>query len=207
MLFSVHSQKWKWAGHIARLKDNRWTRRCTEWQPRRGKRSRGRPSRRWQDDITEKEGTTWIRKATDRRRWKTFMEGYILQWMDKAQMKIKMNEDDGNHCDDAKTKRHTEKIIFTFLAVCLFSHELCLTGKALAAKSVNHTQYNLAAWFQGAGLLLFLTELRSQLLLTLFMTVTVCQLTSVPCRSKKPRGNAVAQPALTDLVTLGRWWL
>ena len=24
-------QKWKWAGHIARLKDNRWTRRCTEW--------------------------------------------------------------------------------------------------------------------------------------------------------------------------------
>ena len=61
-------QKWKWAGHIARLKDNRWTRRCTEWQPRRGKRSRGRPSRRWQDDITEKEGNTWIRKATDRRR-------------------------------------------------------------------------------------------------------------------------------------------
>ena len=77
-------QKWKWAGHIARVKDNRWTRRCTEWQPRRGKRSRGRPSRRWQDDITEKEGTTWIRKATDRRRWKTLMEGYILQWMDKA---------------------------------------------------------------------------------------------------------------------------
>ena len=77
-------QKWKWAGHIARLKDNRWTRRCTEWQPRRGKRSRGRPSRRWQDDIAEKEGTTWIRKATDRRRCKTLMEGYILQWMDKA---------------------------------------------------------------------------------------------------------------------------
>ena len=77
-------QKWKWAGHIARLKDNRWTKRCTEWQPRRWKRSRGRPSRRWQDDITEKEGITWIRKATDRQRWKTLMEGYILQWMDKA---------------------------------------------------------------------------------------------------------------------------
>ena len=77
-------QKWKWAAHIARLKDNRWTKQCTEWQPRRGKRTRGRPSRRWQDDITEKEGTTWIRKATDRRKWKTLMEGYILQWMDKA---------------------------------------------------------------------------------------------------------------------------
>ena len=22
-------QKWKWAGHIARMKDNRWTKRCT----------------------------------------------------------------------------------------------------------------------------------------------------------------------------------
>ena len=40
-------QKWRWAGHIARLKDNRWTKRCTEWKLRRGKRSRGRPSRKW----------------------------------------------------------------------------------------------------------------------------------------------------------------
>ena len=23
-------RKWKWAGHIARLKDNRWTKRCAE---------------------------------------------------------------------------------------------------------------------------------------------------------------------------------
>ena len=47
-------------------------------QARRGKRSRGRPNRRWQDDITRKDGTTWNRKATDRRQWKTLMEGYIL---------------------------------------------------------------------------------------------------------------------------------
>ena len=31
-----------------------------------------------------KEGTTWNRKATDIRQWKTLMEGYILQRMDKA---------------------------------------------------------------------------------------------------------------------------
>ena len=31
-----------------------------------------------------KERTTWIRKATNRRQWKTWMEGYILQWMDKT---------------------------------------------------------------------------------------------------------------------------
>ena len=65
------------------MKDNRWTKRCAEWQSRRGKRSRGRPSRRWQDDIT-REGTTWNRKAKDRRQWKILMEGYIVQWMDKA---------------------------------------------------------------------------------------------------------------------------
>ena len=72
-------QKWRWAGHVARMKDNSWAKRCTEWQPRRGKRSRGRPSRRWQDDITRKEGTAWNRKATDRGQRKTLMEGYILQ--------------------------------------------------------------------------------------------------------------------------------
>ena len=81
---NIMKQKWRWARHIARMKDNGWTKCCTDWQPRRGKRSRGWPSRRWQDDIARKEETTWIRKATDRRQWKTLMEGYILQWMDKA---------------------------------------------------------------------------------------------------------------------------
>ena len=81
------NQKWRWAGQKARMKDNRWTKHCTEWQPRRGKRPRGRPSRRWQDDKTRKEGTTWIRVATDRRQWKTLMEGYVLQYMDKAKTK------------------------------------------------------------------------------------------------------------------------
>ena len=77
-------QNWRWAGHTARMKDNRWTKRCTARQPRRRKRSRARPSRRWQDNITRKEGTTWNRKATERGQWKTLMEGYIVQWMDKA---------------------------------------------------------------------------------------------------------------------------
>ena len=83
------------------MKDNRWTKRCTEWQPRRGKRSRGRPNRRWQDDITRKEGTIWNRKASDKGQWKALMEGYILQWMDKAQVKGEIGkhqtEDNGRH--------------------------------------------------------------------------------------------------------------
>ena len=28
----VTNTKWKWAGHIARVNDNRWTIRSTEWQ-------------------------------------------------------------------------------------------------------------------------------------------------------------------------------
>ncbi|KOB73137.1 Endonuclease-reverse transcriptase [Operophtera brumata] len=43
--------KWKWAGHIARVKDNRWSERVLHWWPRDGKRERGRPVRRWGDDI------------------------------------------------------------------------------------------------------------------------------------------------------------
>ena len=96
-------QKWRWAGHIARTKDNRWTKHCTEWQPRRGKRSRRRPSRGWQDDIARKEGTTWIRKATDRRQWKAFVESYILQWIDKAWSKGEGRDQEDDQAEDGKT--------------------------------------------------------------------------------------------------------
>ena len=41
-------------------------------------------SRRWQDDIARNEGTTWNRKAIDRRQWLALIKGYIQQWMDKA---------------------------------------------------------------------------------------------------------------------------
>ena len=58
--------KWKWAGHVARMNDNRWTVRCTEWHVRNGERSRGRPRRRWHDDIQQWQGATWSRKARDR---------------------------------------------------------------------------------------------------------------------------------------------
>ena len=49
----ITKAKWEWAGHAARMNDNRWTVKCTEWQVRHGKRSRGRPRRRWHDDIQQ----------------------------------------------------------------------------------------------------------------------------------------------------------
>ena len=51
-VISCTSLNGKWAdGHTARRNDNRWTTRIMDWQPRTGKRNRGRQRRRWRDDI------------------------------------------------------------------------------------------------------------------------------------------------------------
>ena len=72
--------KWRWAGHVLRVQDNRWTRRLTEWQPRTGKRKRGRQKKRWRDDITAHMGTaTWTRVARERDKWKFYEEGFVQQ--------------------------------------------------------------------------------------------------------------------------------
>ncbi|GFO28281.1 hypothetical protein PoB_005478600 [Plakobranchus ocellatus] len=59
--------------------DNRWTKRCTERQPRSERRDRKQDG--W---MTRAAGPQWQRKAQDRRKRKTSAEGFILQWMDKA---------------------------------------------------------------------------------------------------------------------------
>ena len=68
-------KQWQWAGRVAKNKDSRWTKRCTEWPPR----SRGPPSRRWQDDKVKKEGTTWSRTVLDRQQGRA-----LMRWMDNA---------------------------------------------------------------------------------------------------------------------------
>ena len=74
---NVTNTKWKWAGHIARIKDNRWTIRSKEWQTE-CVRSTGRPKHRWRDDIVGQQGAVWMRIAKDRERRKTLAEGYFL---------------------------------------------------------------------------------------------------------------------------------
>lgn len=72
--------KWNWAGHVARMTDNRWTKRITEWRPRQDAfRSRGRPPTRWADDLRRIE-TNWIQSAQDRELWKHLREAYVQQW-------------------------------------------------------------------------------------------------------------------------------
>ena len=79
----VTNLKWKWAGHIAGMKDNRWTIRNIVWQIK-GVRSVGRPKRRRRDDIVEQQGAVWTGIAKDRKRWRTLAEGYSLLWKDTA---------------------------------------------------------------------------------------------------------------------------
>lgn len=76
--------KWNWAGHVARIPDNRWTRRIIEWRPRdKAHRSRGRPPTRWTDDL-RRISSNWIQDAQDRAGWSRLREAYVQQWTRQA---------------------------------------------------------------------------------------------------------------------------
>lgn len=78
----IHSklQKWKWAGHLARLPNDRWTKLITEWVPRNLKRRRGRQKLRWSDEIKKWNGINWIKNAQERHEWKKLGEAYVQKW-------------------------------------------------------------------------------------------------------------------------------
>ena len=72
---TVRKMKWSWAGHINRLKDDRWTPRVTTWRPYDKKRRQGRPAKRWRDNIDIYwSDTIWQRKAQDRVIWRRHAE-------------------------------------------------------------------------------------------------------------------------------------
>ncbi|KAJ2944653.1 hypothetical protein O0L34_g4008 [Tuta absoluta] len=75
----IRKLKWKWAGHMARDKTGKWTRDVIQWYPRNGKRGRGRPYIRWDDDLKKVAGSQWMRKAQDRKTWKEMEEAYAGQ--------------------------------------------------------------------------------------------------------------------------------
>ena len=53
-------------------RDNRWTLRVTTWKPYERKIPRGRPSRRWSDELDD----YWKRIAQDRQMWKQHAEAF-----------------------------------------------------------------------------------------------------------------------------------
>lgn len=68
--------KFRWAGHVARLKDKRWTYEVTMWSGPPGKRRAGRPYARWEDDVKAIAGAEWIGTAGDRDAWKSLEEAF-----------------------------------------------------------------------------------------------------------------------------------
>ncbi len=69
--------KWKWAGHISRMKDNRWTYRSTFWFLAQNKRKKGKQKKRWRDDIGNFiKYNLFHRIAIDRVEWDRLQEAY-----------------------------------------------------------------------------------------------------------------------------------
>ena len=73
----VRRPKLTWTGHVSRIRDSRWTLRITTWKPYEIKRPRGRPARRWRDELDDYwKGTIWQRIAQDKQMWKQHIEAF-----------------------------------------------------------------------------------------------------------------------------------
>ena len=74
----VRRRKWTWAGQVCRIRDKRWTLRITSWKPYERNRPRGRPAKRWRDELDDYwKVTIWQRIAQDRQIWKQHAEAFV----------------------------------------------------------------------------------------------------------------------------------
>ena len=76
-------RKWRWAGHVARRTDGRWSTRTLHWIPIKGERARGRPATRWEDDLTKfaaSRDAKWEVWAKDRGMW-DYLEAEYVEWL------------------------------------------------------------------------------------------------------------------------------
>jgi hypothetical protein len=76
---------WRWGGHVARRTDGRWATKLLSWEPV-GKRSRGHPKKRWEDDVCGFAATvlgdtahreSWIELASCREAWGMLEEDFV----------------------------------------------------------------------------------------------------------------------------------
>jgi hypothetical protein len=78
----IKSRRMRWAGHVALMGHGRGAYRVLVERPE-GRRSLGRPRRRWEDNIkmdlqeVEWDGVAWIDMAQDRDRWRTLVNAVM----------------------------------------------------------------------------------------------------------------------------------
>ena len=80
-------RKWRWAGHVVRRDDWRWTVRMAYWIPDGARRRRGRPATRWEDDLeafAQHHGFKWETCARDRDAWESW-ESKFVDWRVRAE--------------------------------------------------------------------------------------------------------------------------
>jgi hypothetical protein len=76
----VKSRRIRWAGHVARMGEERGVHRVLVGKPE-GKKQMGRPKRRWEDNIkidlqeVGGGGVNWMELAQDRDRWRALVSG------------------------------------------------------------------------------------------------------------------------------------
>ncbi len=68
-LHAIRRLKWDWAGHVARLENNKWAKQVLDWGIKEG-RKRGKQKLRWRDEIDQLYGHKQFRRiAGNRRQW------------------------------------------------------------------------------------------------------------------------------------------
>ena len=81
---------YRWAGHIARRDDQRWTTLILDWEPEGGRlqggagkgRIQARPRRRWEDGLMQyyaQFGITWREVAWNRDEWRAHEDAFCKQ--------------------------------------------------------------------------------------------------------------------------------
>ena len=78
-------RKWRWAGHVARRHDKRWSHEVLEWTPANGSRNQGGKRTRWVDDINayfyfhfSSTPEDWLLIAQDQETWKQHENKFAL---------------------------------------------------------------------------------------------------------------------------------